>query len=30
MRYSNVTKCKIPNIKYFDGYYLCEKLWGCF
>ena len=30
MRCSNMTKCKIPNIKYFDGYYLCENCGGIY
>ena len=30
MRCSNLTKCEIPNIKYFDGYYLCENCGGIY
>ena len=30
MRCSNMTKCEMPNIKYFDGYYLCENCGSVF
>ena len=30
MRCSNLTKCEMPNIKYFDGYYLCENCGSVF
>ena len=30
MRCSNLTKCENPNIKYFDGFYVCENCGGVY